>query len=76
MGALGVETPENSGLRADIRVVPLVVDKHNQLHYLVVGLNPIGFSRQTYRYRRDFFDWIEKVPVWRVHQTWDHSAWR
>lgn len=28
MGALGVETPENSGLRADIRVVPLVVDKH------------------------------------------------
>jgi hypothetical protein len=42
----------------------------DQLHFNIVGLSPVGFSRQTYRYRRDQFDWIEKVPVWRIQRTW------
>ena len=45
----------------------------DQLHFDIAGLDPIGFSRQTYPYRQNQFDWIEKVPVWRVHQTWAHS---
>ena len=36
-------------------------------------LDPIAFSRQTYRCRRDQFDWIDKVPVWRIRKTWDRS---
>jgi hypothetical protein len=42
----------------------------DQLHYYCVGINPVGFSQSTYRYRQDSFDWIEKVPTWRLHQTW------
>jgi len=44
----------------------------DQLHSYVVDFDPIGFSRQTYRYRQDSFDWIEKVPVWRIHKTWSY----
>ncbi len=46
----------------------------NQLHFTVVGLSPLGFSRQTYRFRRDQFDWIEKIPVWRIQKTWSYSS--
>ena len=42
----------------------------DQLHYYVVGFSPIGYSRAIYEYRRDGFDWIEKVPAWRIDRTW------
>ena len=44
-----------------------------QLHFNIVGLAPVGFSRQTYRYHINSFDWIEKVPVWRIHTAWARS---
>lgn len=45
----------------------------DQLHFNIVALAPVGFSRSTYRYHLDSFDWIEKVSVWRIHTTWAHS---
>ncbi len=45
----------------------------DQLHFNIVGLAPVGFSRQTYRYHTNSFDWVEKVPIWRIHSTWAES---
>jgi hypothetical protein len=46
----------------------------HQLHFYIVGLNPVGFTSSTYQYRRDSFDWIEMVPAWRIERTWSYRG--
>jgi len=45
-----------------------------QLHAYVTELSPVGFTRSTYRYRRDSFDWIEQVPAWRIERAWAYAG--
>jgi hypothetical protein len=47
---------------------------NDQLHFYIVGLNPVGFTRSTYRYQRESFDWTERVPAWRIERTWSYRG--
>jgi len=57
--------PDDVYLRS-CRLIP------DQLHLYIVGLSPVGFTRSTFQYRRDSFDWIEMVPAWRIERTWSY----
>lgn len=46
---------------------------NDQNHLFVVVSSPVLFTRSTYRFRRQSFDWIEKIPVLRIHSSWTYK---
>ena len=44
----------------------------DQNHLFVAVTSPVTFTRSTYRFRKQSFDWIEKVPLLRIQSSWTY----